>query len=764
MSPDDRPTESTLESPGRLEPGTRIGPYKLLRQLGEGGMGVVYLAEQTEPVRRQVALKLVKVGLDTKQFVARFEAERQALAVMNHPNIAKVFDAGATDAGRPYFVMELARGVPITTYCDRYNLPTKDRLGLFIQVCEAIQHAHQKGVIHRDLKPSNVIVTMEDQRPIPKVIDFGLAKAVDCRLTEQTIVTGVGFPMGTLAYMSPEQAEASELDVDTRTDVYSLGVTLYELLVGTLPCDPMEMGQRAFLAEHLLSTKQPPPPSARLSGLGDHMRKVAAHRSSEPKALKKQLKGDLDRIAMKAIEHDRARRYGTATGLALDIQRFMNDEPVRARPASAPYRIGKFIRRHKVGVAAAALVVLSLVSGMLLATLGLVRARRAESVAAGEAAAAREVSDFLVGLFEVSDPNEARSDSITAREILDKGAERITHELGDQPITQARFMNAIGRVFMALGLYDRALPILERSLELRVAEHGEAHPEVAASLDELALLSSRQGKYETAVALFERAVSIWEQDSPGYDSRLALSLDGLGSTLRRQGKLVEAEGRYRQALTLNERTLGPNHPNVARNLSNLATLYRRQGNLDEAAPMYERALKIREDALGPNHPYVARTLNSFAILRILQERFTEAEELLLRSLEIKEAVYGPDHPDVGNNLENLAILYARQEKWAEAEEMFKRVLASRERVLGSDHPDIAQVLNNLGVLCQESGKQVEAEVYFRRSIGIAENALGPNHPNLADTLMNLAVLLSEQGREDEAQVLAARADEIRGDD
>src|SRR5438034_140441 len=386
------------------KPGDRIGRYKLLQQIGEGGCGVVYMAEQTEPVRRRVALKVIKLGMDTKQVIARFEAERQALALMDHPNIAKVLDAGATETGRPYFVMELVRGIKITEFCDEKSVPTADRLKLFTQVCQAIQHAHQKGVIHRDIKPSNILVTVNDGVPVPKIIDFGIAKATAGPLTDKTFFTAFEQFIGTPAYMSPEQAEMTSLDIDTRTDIYSLGVLLYELLTGRPPFDPSELLQSGLdEMRRTIREKEPDRPSTRLSTLAEgELTTVAKQRHTEAPRLIHLVRGDLDWIVMKCLEKDRARRYETANGLAADIQRHLNNEPVVARPPSVAYRFQKLVRRNKVAFAAATVVAVVLVLAVAVSSWQAVKAKRAErearqqaKLAKEQAAIARSVRDFL---------------------------------------------------------------------------------------------------------------------------------------------------------------------------------------------------------------------------------------------------------------------------------------------------------------------------------------------------------------------------------
>ena len=409
--------------------GETVGPYKLLQRLGEGGMGVVYLAERQKPVRQRVALKIIKQGMDSKKFIARFEAERQALAMMDHPNIAKVLDAGCTESGRPYFVMELVKGIPISGFCDENRLTTRERLKLFIQVCQAVQHAHQKGIIHRDLKPSNVLVTLYDQKPVPKVIDFGVAKATNQQLTEKTLFTEVGSILGTWEYMSPEQAVLNQLDVDTRTDVYSLGVMLYELVTGETPLDRQILrGAQIMETMRMIREDEPPKPSTRLSSLGKRATATAAYRKAKPESLVSEVRGDLDWIVMKALEKERARRYDSASRLGEDIQRFLDDELVDARPPSLGYRVQKFVRRYKGAVVAASLVGLALTAGLIVATYGLVIARTERDSALRATAALQEAKTELEG-------NEARLLATLEEwrhELIDRGIETaLRGELAD---------------------------------------------------------------------------------------------------------------------------------------------------------------------------------------------------------------------------------------------------------------------------------------------------------------------------------------------
>jgi non-specific serine/threonine protein kinase/serine/threonine-protein kinase len=489
-------------------------------------MGVVYEAEQEKPVRRKVALKVIKRGMDTKEVIGRFEVERQALAMMDHPSIARVFDAGETPNGRPYFVMECVRGVPITEYCDRHRLTIRERLELFIRVCEGVQHAHQKAIIHRDLKPSNVLVSEQDGERQPKIIDFGVAKATAQRLTERTLYTELGVMIGTPEYMSPEQAEMTGEDVDTRTDVYSLGVMLYELLVGKLPFEPKELREAGFdEIRKRISEDEPSKPSTRLSTLGDGLSgESAKRRRTDRTTLIRQLRGDLDWITMKALEKDRVRRYGSPHELAADLQRHLRNEPVIAGPPGTAYRAGKFVRRHRLGVATASVAVVVLVGFAATVTVLLGRVSRQRDRAHQESEAAQQVSGFLVDLFETSDLDKsgAEAAAVTARELLDRGVERIREELADQPVVRARLLQTMGNAHASMRLNDTAQQLLEDSLSI-LEEHSESEPLLLADvLHDLASFLCGAGD-SRCVSMNERALTIRESALDPNDPLVAES-------------------------------------------------------------------------------------------------------------------------------------------------------------------------------------------------------------------------------------------------
>jgi non-specific serine/threonine protein kinase/serine/threonine-protein kinase len=773
------------------DPPDKIGPYKLLELLGEGGMGEVWLAEQTEPVHRRVALKLIKLGMDTRQVVARFEAERQALAVMDHPGIAQVFDGGATDDGRPYFVMELVRGVPLNEYCDTHRLSTEERIRLFVDVCHAVQHAHHKGVIHRDLKPSNILVAVKDDEAVVKIIDFGIAKALGHDLTDRTLVTRIGQIVGTPEYMSPEQAEMSGLDVDTRTDVYALGVILYELLVGALPFDFSAKADEAI--RHAIRETEIPRPSTKLTSLQETRDTIARYRRTTVEALRRELRTDLDWIILKAMEKDRTRRYDTANGLALDLDRHLKDEPVLARAPSAGYRVTKFVRRHRMGVAAGAAIAAALVLGLTFATVGMVRAQRAELRAEAEAEAAKQVSDFLVELFAVSDPSEARGNTITAREVLDRGAERIRAGLEDQPEMQARMMEVIGRVYMGLGLYRDAGPLLEEATRLRRSALGNESAEVAESLNSLAENLLFQGQPDTAASLAEEAVSISERTLGPNDPLTANRKTLLAWALQWLGRFDEAQTYLEEALATQEEVLGPDHvetayvlyrlgwqhrllgdyeaarecyeraipvveaqrgsddPRLASYLADLGVVQADLGDDSAATESYRRALAIREKALGPDHLLVAQILNNLGILEWEAGRLDEAQAYYERSLQIQESAFGPQNPRVADVLNNLGLLHQAKGEYATARDTYERALAIREQALGPDDGAVASVLSNLGYLLRYVGDFASARPLLERALSIHQANLGPDHPDLSVPLVNLGIMAADMGNYEEAR-------------
>jgi len=734
-----------------------VGPYRVLQLLAQGGMGLVYVAEQAEPVRRRVALKVIKIGMDTREVIARFEAERHALAVMEHPNIAKVLDGGATADGRPYFVMELVKGIPITEYCDVHKLSTRERLGIFIDVCHAVQHAHQKSVIHRDIKPSNILVMLQDGKPVPKVIDFGIAKALSQSLTERTLVTQVGQAVGTPAYMSPEQADPSALDVDTRTDIYSLGVVLYELLVGRLPLDPVTMGLPMFMGRLASREANPTTPSAKLANFGSDDQLAATYRRTDVKALRRELQGDLDWIVMKAMDPDPTRRYETVNALAMDIQRYLHSQPVDARPPSAMYRLSRFARRHRSGVVAGVLVVVALVIGMSVAAVGVVRARRAETVARREAATATQVADFLTGLFAVSDPSEARGNTVTAREILDRGADQIRTGLTAQPLVQAQMMTTIGVVYREMGLYAQAQPLLEQAVATRKALLPSDDPSVQTSVLELARLAQRQGRFAVAESLFRATLASRERTLGPNNPDLAVVLSGLGGMFVQRGRYVEAESLLTRAVALRTDSHQPDDVDFAGLLRNLGSAYLADGHAAEAEPVYLRALAMYERVAGKDSPDVGRTLSNLGIVYYELKRYDQAEQYYLRAEANLTKTLGENHPNVASININLGEIAEIRGQYPEARKRLMRALDILHKTVEPGHPSIATADYDLGNVLRDMGDYKESEARFREALQIRQKALGANAPGLVEVLTDYAKLLRMTHRVREADSLDARA-------
>ena len=748
------PTQTMTSSP---ESFGSVGPYRLLEKIGEGGMGEVWIAEQHKPIRRKVALKVIKTGMDTKQVIARFESERQALAMMDNPAIAKVFEAGETEHGRPYFVMEYVQGIPITAHCDQNRLTTPERLALFRQVCDGVQHAHQKAIIHRDLKPSNILVTIQDGKAVPKIIDFGVAKATAQSLTEKTMYTELGMLIGTPEYMSPEQAEMSGQNIDTRTDVYSLGAILYELLVGALPFDPKELRRAGFdEIRRKIREEDPPKPSTKLSTMGDASTMQAQKRQTEPSALIRQVRGDLDWITMKALEKDRTRRYGSPSELAADIDRFLHHQPIIARPPSTLYKARKFVRRHRVGVGVASTMAILLVAFSVTTAIQARRIAHERDRANQEAEASRQVSDFLTGLFKVSDPSEARGNSITAREILDKGADKITRELQGQPLVQGKLMNTMGFVYESLGLYDPAQKLLETALDIRTKSLGPDHPDVATTLSELGTVLWRKGEFAKAKALQEQALTIREKRLGPDSEVVASSLHNLGTLNWSQGDYGEARRLLERALAIREKILGPEHADVASTLNSLGAIAYKEGDLKKAGVMWERTLAIREKALGPDHPWVAQTLNNLAIVHTYTGDPKGAVPLLERVVQIQEKVLGPKHPDLASGLMNLGDAISRSGDPIGAKPYYARAVAIQEAA-SPGNPELARFLDRLASVMLKENDLKGAQGLYERSLALRQKALGPKHPEVAESLGGLADCASQGGRLQEAEALYERA-------
>jgi eukaryotic-like serine/threonine-protein kinase len=734
-----------------LQAPTCIGPYRLIRKIGEGGMGQVWLADQAAPLHRQVALKLIRIALYDQFLLHRFQAERQSLAIMDHPAIAKVFDAGATTDGQPYFVMEYVPGDSITKYCDQKKLTIRDRLTLFVKVCEGVQHAHQKAVIHRDLKPANILVVELDGKPMPRIIDFGLAKAVASSVPGEVLSTRIGGFVGTLGYMSPEQADPRGEDIDTRTDVYSLGVILYELLTGQLPFDTKEW-QKQALDEVLRQMREQdaPRPSTRTG----KEKESAELRGTDPNRLARLLRGDLDWITMKALEKDRGRRYGTPSELAADITRHLNNEPVVARPANAGYRLHKYVLRHRVAVGVAAALVILLagfagVEGVQLRRIALERDRATQ-----ERDRASRITDFMTRMFNVSDPGEARGNSVTAREILDKASTDIDTGLAKDPELQSQMMFVMGKVYENLGLYPKAQSLLEKALDSQRRVLGPNDADTEKTMSELATVLFYEGNFTEADKLYREALDVVRRTAGPRDLRAAKLMVNLGSILVREGRYPEAENLYRQGLEIVRNTLGPEDPTTLTIMSNLAGLESEEGHYQDAEQLDRQTLDIRRRVLGPDHPETLKTLNNLAVVLNDEDRFKEAEKVDRETLEARRRILGPENPWTVGSIYNLAHALQGEGRFVEAEELYRQALDLRRRILGPDNWQTAQSMHELSVVLYDQGRYAEAEKLEREALAVDRGALGAENPETVDAATGLSAILEKEGRYSESVQLS----------
>ncbi|UCE58733.1 MAG: serine/threonine protein kinase [Phycisphaerales bacterium] len=737
----------------------RIGRYTISHTLGEGGMGIVYLAEQSEPVRRQVAVKVIRLGMGTRQVIARFESERQALAMMNHPGIATVLDAGTVEDGRPFFVMEYVPGIRITDYCDQYSLTIRQRLELLIDVCAAIHHAHQHGIIHRDIKPSNILVTEDNGTALPKVIDFGVAKATKQRITERTLFTEQGQLIGTPSYMSPEQAAGTGSGVDIRTDVYSLGALLYELLTGMPPFDPEKLRHAPFdRVCQTIREDDPAKPSTRLgevdtaSDRWSHdlsqttVQVIARQRGTDSLSLRKQVRGDLDWITMKAMEKDPSRRYESVASLSADIKRNLDHEPVTASPPSTGYRLKKFVRRNRAFVTGGVAVAVAIMGGLIGTTWGMLEAARQRDQAIAMSQESKAVSEMLQEMLASSRPEVSLGREVTVREILDEAARKIdTGMLKEQPRVRATINATIGRAYDALDLFDQALPHLRSALQTNRRLFGEQHPSVAEVMNDIGTLLRGTGDFEEAEKLIVGALEMRRRLFGEQHEDVAESLHSYAYLLSATGDYLKAEAVVSEALEMRRRLLGDQHPLVVSSMGKLAENRYVLGNYDEAEGLYRKVLILVQSIHDENHPQVAETMNSLAQVLRAKGNYDEAEDLSLQALEKRRKVFGELHSTVGISYHNLGALLKEKGDYEGAEQAYRRALNIYTQVLGENHTYVATTLNGLARLVYSKGDKDEAEAMVRRALGIYREVVGDEHMHVAVTMNNLALLLTEKG-------------------
>ena len=731
--------------PGSVSPGGQIARYKILSILGEGGYGVVYLADQQEPVKRQVALKVIKPGMDTKQVIARFEAELQTLALLDHPNIAHVHDGGATDSDRPYFVMEYVKGLPITDYCDRQKLRIEQRLELFQSVCEGVQHAHQKGIIHRDIKPSNVLVYTEGDKAIPKIIDFGIAKATSRSLTEKTLFTEQGRLVGTPEYMSPEQVDDIR-DIDTRSDIYSLGVLLYELLTGALPFDPQTLhdgGMENF--RRVVAEQEPKTPSWRLTNLADQADPIAQRRGTDVATLVKRLRRELEWIPLKAMRKDRSRRYRSASELADDIDNYLAGAPLIAGPESTVYRMGKWIRRRRALVYAAATVLIVLVFAAMISIIFAIRESHAHS-------RTQAVVDFLTDdLLGLADPQQSGTSDIRVRDILDGASGKLQGKFETEPLIEAPIRLTLGTTYMKLGEFKAAQPHLEHALQLYKDHLGQTDPTTLILMDSIVSLYSAQGRDAEALSQCAELYEIRRRFLGKKDPDTLASMQRLGQMYVLQKQPERAEPLLVEALQICRRVRGEADLLTAGAMGSLAMLYRFQGKTNDAERLLVRALEIQQQLGGDASALILHSTSALAVQQYVQGHHEEGLALAEQTLERSREVLGSENSITLIIMATAARLYAMQEQYDQAQPLLTEARQTGRRVLGEAHPLVLQFTGQLGDLYSKQERFADALPLLTEVFETKHRVLGPGHSDTLGAVQNLVDLYDAWNKPEKAK-------------
>jgi serine/threonine protein kinase/lipopolysaccharide biosynthesis regulator YciM len=738
------------------QPGDRIGQYKLLRILGEGGMGIAYLAEQEQPIKRQVALKVIKPGMDTRRVIARFKAERQALALLDHPNIAHIYEAGTTNSGRPYFAMEYVKGLPITEHCDRHRLTIEERLKIFLQICYAVHHAHQKGIIHRDIKPSNILISYQDDQAVPKIIDFGVAKAINQPLTERTVFIEQGQLFGTPEYMSPEQADMANEDIDTRSDIYSLGVLLYVLLTGALPFDSETLRKGGI--EHIrqvIRETDPKTPSTQLSSMGDEAAKVAESRCIELSILAKRLHSELEWIPLKAMRKERSERYRSASELADDIENYLENKALIAGPPGTVYQLKKLIRRHQALVAGVAIVLVVLILGIVASMVFAIRANHAR-------AEAQAVSGFLRNSVLASlDPFKVRGKEITIRSVLDTASENIQAEFKGTPLAEAEIQDTLGNAYWSLGLFKQAELHLKRAWDIQKTQWGPGHPAALASAHQLGWVYFAQSRYSEAEKFLAHASNTRRRLLGEENSDTIYSTIGLACVYNMQGRLKKAEELLSKVLEITHRVLGKEHPYVPAIINATSWCYEMQGRYTESEELARQGLEIARRVLGENDWFALLLKHTIARVCMYLGKYDEAEKLLQEALSGRQLIWGQEHPDTLETMVSLGSLYCCKGLYKKAEMQFNQALEDSLRILGDIHLTTAGCMHESGKVYLIQGQYNKSELLLKKASEITNHILGEE--SWASLIVNntMGKLYTLQGRYELAQPMLLKVLETR---
>jgi len=733
------------------KPGSRIGSYELKRVLGEGAIAVVFLAQQQQPVKRQVALKIIKPGMDSKAIIARFEAERQALALLDHPNIAHIYDAGATEDKRPYFAMEYVEGVTITEYCDRNRLPIKERLDLFLKVCIAVHHAHQKGIIHRDIKPSNILVSLRDGQPVPKVIDFGLAKAISGSLSGRTLVTEQDQLLGTPEYMSPEQADMANADIDIRSDIYSLGVLLYVLLTGVLPFD-FETFREGGIdhIRNIIRDTDPKTPSTRLTSMGDEAQKVAESRRTEVATLVRRLHKELEWIPLKAMRKERSERYQSASELAEDIESYLKGAALTAGPPSTIYRLKKIARRNRALITGIAAVVAVSIAGTIVSTTFAIMAKQ-------EARTSQEISDFLINdlLASVQEVGATKRE-VTVKSLLDVASERLEGKFDREPLIEASIRNIIGDTYYKISNFEAAASNKKHAIELRRENLGPNDFQTLQWMMWLGWYYMMNSKYDEAGPILEDTVDGMRRILSDVDWNLLEATSRLAWVYYEQGRLDDAEKLQAEALDVVQRKLGPEHVYAPNHMEGLAFVYWKQEDREKALELNKKALEIYSRYPGEYLGDTANVSKSLAWMYTELGRYSEAEGPYLRALELRRQMHGDENRITLTSVGDIGSMYRKWKQYDKAKEYLMQELETHQRIFGDEDKGTLNSMIRVAELYRDQEKFVDAEQLLLKAEETARRVLGDDHEITNTSVTNLIALYEAWNKPEKAEKWRAR--------